>query len=217
MVSTPSRNSKNHGVDQIDFNEKLTNNFESSQVTSTAMKKNNLENKSNDSSDPQQIMKQNFKTKLSNQQQQQQIGVDLSQRNDGYDEPKTQNDLSFSISSQDSPINVSNRANLSEKFNLEDFNDEYNSGKDKTESKNGLETEIGNSQEAIELFEKILYIIYRLLWDGVYGSNDDAWKVSTIKYIFNNEDQIKKYYFNFFRKDVKFFQVYIDYLKSFIL
>lgn len=34
------------------------------------------------------------------------------------------------------------------------------------------------SQEATELCEKVIYIIYRLIWDGVQGSSDDAWKVN---------------------------------------
>jgi len=33
-----------------------------------------------------------------------------------------------------------------------------------------------NSQEANDLYEKIISLIFRLMWDGVSGSNEEAWK-----------------------------------------
>lgn len=35
-----------------------------------------------------------------------------------------------------------------------------------------------NTNEANELCEKVLYLIFRLLWDGIPGSNEEAWKVN---------------------------------------
>lgn len=34
--------------------------------------------------------------------------------------------------------------------------------------------------EATELYEKLIFIIYKLIWEGVPGSNEDAWKVNQI-------------------------------------
>lgn len=31
--------------------------------------------------------------------------------------------------------------------------------------------------EGAELYEKLMFILYKLVWDGVVGSNEDAWKV----------------------------------------
>ena len=40
-----------------------------------------------------------------------------------------------------------------------------------------------NSTEATELCEKILYLIFKLLWEGVVGSNEEAWKVFILDFI----------------------------------
>ena len=37
-----------------------------------------------------------------------------------------------------------------------------------------------NESDAVELFEKLLYLIFKLLWEGVSGSNEEAWKVRVI-------------------------------------
>ncbi len=34
-----------------------------------------------------------------------------------------------------------------------------------------------NNEDVNQLSEKLLYIIYRLIWDGIQGSNEDTWKV----------------------------------------
>lgn len=44
-----------------------------------------------------------------------------------------------------------------------------------------LTNELG--PEANELYEKLVFIVYKLIWEGISGSNEDAWKVNTLKFL----------------------------------
>jgi hypothetical protein len=37
--------------------------------------------------------------------------------------------------------------------------------------------ELLNGQESTELWEKVIYLLFKLAWDGITGSGEDAWKV----------------------------------------
>lgn len=84
------------------------------------------------------------------------------------------------------------------------------------ESEFANETSGENAQEITELFEKVLFLIYKLLWEGVTGSNDDAWKVKITK--IGSVLAFLKWLIYFFksRKGAKYFLVYIDSRRSFI-
>ena len=53
------------------------------------------------------------------------------------------------------------------------------------ENKKDLPNDVEGNLSVEELFETLIYFTFKLMWEGVAGSNEDAWKVSQLHFLFD--------------------------------
>lgn len=160
VTSTPSRD-----ANQVDFNEKLTTD-QSGQVTSTAMKTANTEGGNERQHTPSNKSKSTTDRRHSFFEDEQ----DSSHSNTafagaitntgGHSKGRVKRLSTTSFSSPLSPRVA--------RFHLDESNEHSKLSTD-------LSEELG--ADGNELYEKLVFIVYKLIWEGIVGSNEDAWKV----------------------------------------
>lgn len=167
VTSTPSRD-----ANQVDFNEKLTTD-QSGQVTSTAMKTTNTEssneNNSNNKSKSTTDRNQSFFEEEQDSSHSTTGFAGAITNTGGHSKGRVKRLSTTSFSSPLSPRVA--------RFHLDESSEH-------TKLSTDLSEELG--ADGNELYEKLVFIVYKLIWEGIVGSNEDAWKVISkfIKYIF---------------------------------